>query len=220
MKHTMKKRVFPVTITLILIAAAIAIGIVIFRQWQGTSDVVAGNISIQSAPSSTNTNAAPIHRVPLEQGEPNRIHIPDREIQAPIVYVDEANEEQFQEELANGVVHYPGTAAVGELGNPYIFGHSSDYAWKPGDYKKVFAPLVDIPVGTTVRITNDAGELYIYRVIETKVVGPKDVSVLDQHNSERYLLTLQTSYPIGTALKRFIAVCELDSAATFGPATN
>ncbi|MBI5037487.1 MAG: sortase [Candidatus Kerfeldbacteria bacterium] len=215
----MTKRTMHISITVLLVVATVTVGYLVFQKWRGNTNVVAGDITVIPG-TRTNTNVVPVHRVPLERGEPNRIHIPDRDIQAPVVYVEEANEERFQEALASGVVHYPGTAAVGELGNPYIFGHSSDYAWKPGSYKKVFAPLVDIPIGTAVRITNDAGELYIYTVIETKVVGPKDVSVLDQYNNERYMLTLQTSYPIGTALKRFIAVCELDSEATFGPATN
>ena len=115
------------------------------------------------------------------------------------------------------MVHFPGTAKPGELGNPYIFGHSSDYFWKPGDYKEVFKPLIDIPLETEIRITNSDGELFIYRVIETKIVSPEEVSVLDQYNYERYLLTLQTSWPLGTALKRYIVIAEMDELATFGP---
>jgi len=40
-------------------------------------------------------------------------------------------------------------------------------------------------------------------------VSPKDLSVLDQQNFQKKFLSLQTSYPIGTALKRFVAVAEL-----------
>lgn len=206
----------PYLFTVILLLILIVVGYFVFQEWRGRTDIVSGNITITPA-ANVNTNTAPVKRTPLESGEPNTITINDRDIQAPVVYVDEASEEVFQDALTGGVVHYPGTAKPGELGNPYIFGHSSDYFWKPGDYKAVFAPLVDIPVDTEVRITNDNGELFIYRVIETKIVGPRDVSVLDQQNYERYLLTLQTSYPIGTALKRFIVVCELDAVATFGP---
>ncbi|MFZ6035527.1 MAG: sortase [Patescibacteria group bacterium] len=205
-------------ITALLVLLASIVGYFVFRDWQARPETVAGNISIVTT--STNTAAAPVHRVPLKTGEPNRITIPDRDIQAPVIYVDNTSEEVFQEALGNGVVHYPGTPEPGELGNPYIFGHSSDYAWKPGDYKKIFTPLVDIPIGTAIHITNSVGELYVYTVSETKVVGPKDVSVLDQYDFKRYMLTLQTSYPIGTALKRFIAIAELDEMATYGPTTD
>jgi sortase A len=90
----------------------------------------------------------------------------------------------------------------------YIFGHSSDFAWTPGSYKTVFAKLPEIQLGTEIRISDDAGKIYTYKVIETKVVGPKDTSVLTQDPAKK-LLTLQTSYPVGTALKRFLAVSEL-----------
>ena len=72
----------------------------------------------------------------------------------------------------------------------------------------------------TSRITNPDGGLFIYHVIETKIVGPKDVSVMDQQNYERKLLTLQTSWPVGTALKRYIAVCEIDEQATYGTSSD
>jgi len=161
-----------------------------------------------------------ISRPTLERDEPDHISIPDRGIETPVVYVDTVDEKIFQEGLANGVVHYPNTPLPGEFGNPYIFGHSSDYAWKKGDYKKIFKPLVDIPLGTTIRITDHDGQLFVYKVIETKIVGPKDVSVLDQYSYERKMLTLQTSWPVGTALKRYIAIAELDQTATYGPDTN
>ena len=158
-------------------------------------------------------------RETLAHDVPDHLWIPDRNIDTPVIYVSETSEEVFQDALANGVVHYPGTAVPGEPGNPYIFGHSSDYQWKPGSYKKVFKPLVDIPLNTIIRITNHEGKLFIYKVIETKIVGPKETSVLDQGNNERTLLSLQTSWPVGTALKRFVAIAELDEQATYGPTT-
>lgn len=199
------------------IVVLMIIGFFVINNWQNSPTFV--EINSANANNTANTNNQPaIIRTPLQKGEPDHLSIPDRQIEAPIIYVDEANEKVFQEALAKGVVHYPGTPQPGELGNPYIFGHSSDYAWKPGDYKKVLKPLVDIPIDTKVLVTNHQGELFIYKVKETKIVGPKDVSVLDQYNYEKTMLTLQTSWPVGTALKRFIAVCQLDETATYGPA--
>ncbi len=185
--------------------------------WQNHTQVVETTNTSENNGRLPSTNDASLPpRKPLENAEANHLSIPDRGIETPVVYVNEENEKVFQDALANGVVHYPSTALPGEPGNPYIFGHSSDYRWKQGNYKQVFKPLVDIPVGTVVRITNAAGELFVYKVIETKIVGPKDVSVLDQYNNERAMLTLQTSWPVGTALKRFIAISELDAVATYG----
>lgn len=195
----------------------IAGGIVSVSLWQNHAqvlDTLGNSLGNGRLPTTNDTPVPP--RKPLESGEANHLSIPDRGIESPVIYVDEANEKVFQDALEGGVVHYPGTALPGEPGNPYIFGHSSDYAWKAGAYKQVLKPLVDIPVGTKVRITNPDGELFTYTVIETKIVGPKEVSVLDQYGYERTMLTLQTSWPVGTALKRFIAICELDEIATYG----
>jgi LPXTG-site transpeptidase (sortase) family protein len=140
---------------------------------------------------------------------PNTLRIVSLGIEAPVVYVTEKSEPVYQEALRTGVVHFPDTAEPGRPGNSYIFGHSSDYVWSPGDYKTVFARLPEIEIGSEIEITDPTGQLFKYRVFETKVVGPRDLRVLDQFNYERSILTLQTSYPLGTALQRYIVVAEL-----------
>jgi len=146
-----------------------------------------------------------------EAGVPDTLKIGSLGIQTPIIYGIAKTEAAYQEALRNGVVHFPDTALPGELGNVYIFGHSSDYVWSPGDYKTIFARLPQIETGAEIEITNAAGKLFVYTVIETKIVGPRDLSVLDQFENKRHLLTLQTSYPLGTALQRYIVVAELTS---------
>ncbi|MBU0597813.1 sortase [Patescibacteria group bacterium] len=218
-RHRKNKDIYIIILLVVILSLG---GYFAFKAWQNQTDIIqTSNANAKSSNASPTNSQIAIKRPTLENGEPSVISIPDRNIEAPIVYITEEQNtaDGHQEALANGVVLFPGTALPGELGNPYIFGHSSDYFWKPGDYKEIFKPLIDIPVDTAVRITNPDGELFIYKVIETKIVGPKDVSVMDQYNHERKILTLQTSYPIGTALKRYIAICELDEEATYGPET-
>ena len=145
----------------------------------------------------------------LKLGAPHHLSIPVLGIEAPIIYIDDKNETAYQSALKNGVVHYPGTALPGETGNVYIFGHSSDYVWSDGDYKTIFAKLPQIEMGTDIVVTDAGGNFFHYSVIETKVVGPRDMTVLDQGDGSRSLLTIQTSYPLGTALQRYIVVAEL-----------
>ncbi|HTM69093.1 MAG TPA: sortase [Candidatus Binatia bacterium] len=140
---------------------------------------------------------------------PDRLQIPSLGLDVPLVYVQEKTEAAFQAGLRDGVVHYPGTAMPGEPGNAYYFGHSSDYVWSKGSYKNVFATLPEIKQGAAITVSGPDGRAYDYVVIVTRVVSPKDLSVLDQGDGTRSLLTLQTSYPLGTALKRFVAVAEL-----------
>jgi len=143
------------------------------------------------------------------QAEADHLWIESLGISAPLKYVEEANENVFQEALQEGVVHYPGTALPGQVGNSYYFGHSSDYLWAKGHYKTVFALLPRINPGTEIKITDHEGKLFSYIVTETKVVAPNDLSVLSQGDGQKSLLSIQTSYPVGTALRRFIAVAEL-----------
>lgn len=144
-----------------------------------------------------------------EVSTPNQLSIPSLGITAPIVESEQSNEVTFQEALKKGVVHYPGTAAVGELGNAYLFGHSSDLAFKDGDYKSVFALLPRIENGAEIIATNAKGDKFVYVVVNQFVAKSTDVHLLDQNTGGKKVLTVQTSYPIGTALKRYIVVAEL-----------
>ena len=141
--------------------------------------------------------------------EPNLLTISSLGIQVPIIYPLEANEKSYQEALANGVAHFPSTANVGEYGNAYIFGHSSDVLWSKGKYKTIFAVLPKIQIGAEIKASDAQGLEYTYTVIESRKIAAKDTSVLSQQNYTRKLLTLQTSYPIGTALARWIVVAEI-----------
>lgn len=154
------------------------------------------------AQTSQNTN-------PDQKGEPNRIVISSLGIDAPIVESEENNEQSFQKALEKGVVHYPGTAKVGEFGNAYLFAHSSDFAFKGGDYKTVFALLPKVEKGAEIVVSNAEGRVFRYEVTDSFVANSTDLHLLDQKEFKEKLLTLQTSYPIGTALKRWIVSARL-----------
>ncbi|MDP2684687.1 MAG: sortase [bacterium] len=209
-----KKNIKKYSFTIFLIIIALMVGYFIFKGWRDSSTVIL-MANINENILNNNINKKPILEV-KETGEPNMIYIPDVGIDAPVVYItqEQNNETDHQTALANGVVHYPGTAKPGEYGNAYIFGHSSDYFWKEGNYKQIFKPLIDIPLDTVIKITDEEGKLYYYKVIETKIVGPDETSVLEQ-DYERKLLTLQTSWPLGTALKRYLVIAELDPETTY-----
>jgi LPXTG-site transpeptidase (sortase) family protein len=85
----------------------------------------------------------------------------------------------------------------------------ADMSFKEGDEVDVFALLPKIALGAEIKITDSQGYAYTYLVTERKVVGPQDVAVLSQNTAGKRLLTVQTSYPIGTALKRYVVVAEL-----------
>ena len=147
----------------------------------------------------------------IVNGQADKLAIPSLGLTVPLVYVDTTDEITFQRGLEQGVVHYPSTALPGERGNAYYFGHSSDYVFKKGSFKTVFATLPKIEIGAEVYVTNHAGKQFVYAVKEKKIVSSQDVSVLSQGDRAEKLLTLQTSWPLGTALKRYVVICEIQN---------
>lgn len=139
-----------------------------------------------------------------------RIIIPSINTNVPVIDVPEdkliernwtALEQDIQNALRSGVVHYPGTPLPGQSGNVVITGHSSYYPWDPGRFKDVFAVLHNLSIGDEIIIFHKQ-QKYTYQVTETKKVFPYEVDVLNDFNDDR--LTLITCTPIGTNLKRLI----------------
>lgn len=141
--------------------------------------------------------------------QPNTLAIPSLGVTAPIQYATRKDEQHFQELLKSGVVHYPGTALPGEVGNMFIFGHSSDYAWSSGNYKTVLALLPKLKMGSEIKVVNKDGYIYTYIAKKIQVAAPTEIQWLSQDTGGKRLLTVQTSYPIGTALKRYLVIAEL-----------
>lgn len=111
-------------------------------------------------------------------------------------------EEDIQEALEDGVVHYPGTAEPGQAGNFFLTGHSSYFPWAEGDYKSVFARLGELSVGDEFWVYH-GGDKHRYVIEGKKEILPSDVSVLDQPVGKR-IATLMTCTPVGTTLRRLI----------------
>jgi sortase A len=96
--------------------------------------------------------------------------------------------------LRRAVGHIPGTALPGNMGNVGLAGHRDTF----------FRALQDIREDDTIEFQTTGGT-YHYIVKSTKIVTPRDVSVLAASGGEN--LTLVTCYPfyyVGSAPKRFI----------------
>lgn len=146
----------------------------------------------------------------------NRLIIPKIERNIPIMEADPVDllgadwksvEQTFQKELKEGVIHYPGTADPGTVGNVFITGHSSYYPWDDGRYKTIFARLNELTVGDDIVVYYDQKK-YRYVVREKKEVKNNDVSVLEG-DGQRKLLTLMTCSPVGTNFRRLVVTAEL-----------
>lgn len=96
--------------------------------------------------------------------------------------------------LRRAVGHIPGTALPGKIGNVGLAGHRDTF----------FRALRNIREDDTIELETTGGS-YRYLVTSTKIVTPRDVSVLEASGGPT--LTLVTCYPfyyVGSAPKRFI----------------
>lgn len=167
-------------------------------------DNLLGNLSRES--SSATFDVAPYE---------NRIIIPRIGKNIPLVDVDHdvgvsytQMHEIFMEELKKGVVRYPGTAEPGQVGNAFIFGHSSNYPWIKSDYNDIFALLDNLETGDEITVYYNQKK-YTYIVTDRAIVKPGDVKTLESRDPNKKELSLMTCWPVGTTLERIIVFAEL-----------
>lgn len=143
--------------------------------------------------------------------------IPKINVEIPVDYNETStNEAAIENDLQNGVVHYPTTALPGQDGNAAYFGHSSNNIFNQGKYKFAFVLLHTLKAGDIFYLTyND--KVYVYKVINRKIVEPSDVGVLGPVSGQKATATLITCDPPGTSLHRLVVVGQQVSP---DPSTN
>ncbi len=105
-------------------------------------------------------------------------------------------------------MRYPGTARPGEVGNAFIFGHSSNYPWVASDYNDVFALLDTLATGDDIIVYYNQKK-FIYRITDRATVDPGDTKVLSNRDPKKKEISLMTCWPVGTTLERYIIFGEL-----------
>lgn len=124
-------------------------------------------------------------------------------VHAPVVpNVDGLDEKGYLKALEKGVAHYKGTPLPGNKGNAFIFGHSSYYANKPGDYKEVLKELGTLKKGDTFSVVMNDTNTYNYSITQSKLTSEDDTQWLDESKDE--IVTVMTCWPPGTYAKRWV----------------
>lgn len=143
--------------------------------------------------------------------------IPKINVEIPLVGFDltSTDENAVENDLEDGVVHYPTTVLPGQQGNTAFFGHSSNNIFNPGHYKFAFALLHDLVPGDTFYLTYNS-TVYAYQVYDKQIVSPSDVAVLDNVPGKTATATLITCDPPGTSINRLVVWGEQVSPSPSG----
>lgn len=144
----------------------------------------------------------------------NTVAYGDLGISAPVFWDTPFEDKIVNKQLEEGVIHIKGTPRPGEQGMSVLFGHSSNYPWAKGNYKTVFAPLLNAAVGQTVDMQY-AGITYRYKVTKSYEIKATQVEVL---NSDPAVsgVRLITCTPLGTSLRRHVVEAVQEIPTTQG----
>jgi len=155
-----------------------------------------------------NDEEIPVHLRPLVQSQFNapiptsspeqaiRIQIPAISIDAPIVQGD------GWEQLKKGVGQHPGTVNPGERGNLVLSAHNDIFG-------EIFRDLDKLNPGDLVIVFTNQHS-YTYIVVDTKVVEPTAVEVLETTNQAT--TTLISCYPYLKDNKRIVVIARLQTS--------
>lgn len=121
--------------------------------------------------------------------------------------VDSTNETEYVAALKKGVAHAKGSVFPGLIGTTYLFAHSTDSILDVGRYNAIFYLLKDLNPGDDV-IVFFQNHRYNYKVTKTEIIDPADVDLLVHAQQTQEQLVLQTCWPPGTTLKRFMVVAK------------
>ena len=161
------------------------------------------SIVASTAEATAETGAAPVvDGVPAD--EP-RILIDDIDVDANIVFPESADLNILNTALTKGVVYYPGSGKLGEVGNVFLFGHSTGLKVVYNKNFEVFNRLKELEAGDVIRVQSDGRE-YWYRVLSTTIKKADDANI--NLSTARKLLTISTCRIFGGREDRYVVEAE------------
>lgn len=169
------------------------------------------------APISTNGNLSPdfsietIDNFPAITAKNKNLTPPYYEfkVTVPKIGLESVNTLVYSSHFEENLAHLPGSALPGEKGNAFITGHSMLPNLAPKGSKAFFAKLPEVKKGNEV-IVDALGQRFVYKVVELKIVDPKDISVILPPDPNGRYISLMTCVPPGFNTKRLVVVGKLD----------
>lgn len=131
----------------------------------------------------------------VRKSSPNRITIPVVKLDLPVE--EGVIESGVWQVSKGGASHLVTSANPGEKGNIVIYGHNRS---------DLFGPIHWLEVGGEIKVTNQDGEEFVYRIEKTAVVSPDNLFYV-LPNKEEEILTLYTCTGFLDS-KRYIVVAK------------
>jgi sortase A len=153
--------------------------------------------------------------ISLDVGPDPKLIIPKLNIDVPVHFGISNDKATVNAAMQNGIAQFavPGASAMpGQNGNLALSGHSAGDVYDSGNrFRFIFSGLERLVADDTIFI-NYESKRFVYRVTESRVVEPTDVSALYLPEDRPYL-TLITCTPLGTSRFRLLVFAEQISPA-------
>jgi len=120
-------------------------------------------------------------------------------ISAPLVFV--LNENEIHKALDSGVVHFPGSALPGEIGEIIILGHSAPPGWPKIKYDWVFSQIQNLEPGDLI-ILNFKKCKFSFEVSDKRILLREGEIPKEWKIEGKPILVLISCWPPGEDLKR------------------
>jgi LPXTG-site transpeptidase (sortase) family protein len=137
----------------------------------------------------------------------NILEIPKIGISAPLVFVENADEEDLYKALDSGVVYFPGSVLPGQTGQTIFLGHSAPAGWPKIKYDWVFSEINELTKGDEILIYFNY-QKYSYSVTR-KIFLDKGEEIPSGLTNSNNMLVLISCWPPGKDLRRIAVEAEL-----------
>lgn len=137
---------------------------------------------------------------------PDRISIPKVGVDSMVQKPESQEVSVLDEALTRGAVYYPGSGTI-NVGNMFIFGHSTGFAVVNNQAYKTFNDLNKLEKGDEIYV--DSGDkTFVYKVKTVRLVDDSEAYV-DFSNTDR-MLTLSTCNTFGQKQERWVVEATFD----------
>lgn len=134
--------------------------------------------------------------------------IPKLGINTPIIdNIDAFDKNEYQLALTKGIAHAKGSSYPGQIGNVFLFSHSSNNLIDAIRYNSQFYLLDKLEKGNSIYVAYN-NIVYKYTVLDKKIVSATDIELITQ-DANKDEITLMTCWPAGTTFKRLVVVGSL-----------
>jgi len=139
-------------------------------------------------------------------GKEDSVEIAKINITAPLIFAEGSDQEDIEEALDMGVVHFPDSVLPGQAGQTIILGHSAPAGWPRINYDWVFTDLNKLVRGDDIYVFFN-NKKYDYSVTR-KVFLEKGGEIAGLTNNENMLILI-SCWPPGEDTRRIAVEAEL-----------